>query len=310
MKIGKIKLANPFFLAPMASFSTPPFRKLCKEIGAGLTTSEMVSCEAVMHGSKKTGALIARAKNERPFAIQVFGSEPKRIAAACELLEKKCEIIEVNLGCPVRHITSQGAGAALLREPKKIGSIFDALSTLSVPVTAKMRLGFGTKTNSLEIARLVERGGAAALTVHGRTAKQDYSVKPDLASIRRIKGALSIPVIGNGGISSPEDAEAMFKQTKCDGVMVGRAALGNPFIFRQLNDYFRNGEYSKPSLEERMHLFERFLKYAKKEPIATLRMQSVYFTTGLDNAAELRRRISKAKTIAEIVRVAAAVGKA
>jgi len=305
MKIGNVRLENGFFLAPMANFSTPPFRRLCKEFGAGLTTSEMVSCEAVIHGNERTEEMFARARNEVPFAIQVFGSKPERIALAAEALEKKCEIIDLNLGCPARHITCQGAGAALLRTPAKISGIFDALTTIRVPVTAKMRLGFGTKTRCVEIAGLIERGGAAALTVHARTAKQDYSKKADLGAIRKIKEALSIPVIGNGDISTPEDAERMLKATGCDGVMVGRGALGNPFIFRQMKEYFRDGEYAMPGEKEKIGVFLRFLEYAQKGPIASTRMQSFYFTKGLDNAVGIRRRISATKSVGEIRKIAA-----
>ena len=305
MKIGNVKLENGFFLAPMANFSTPPFRRLCNEFGAGLTTSEMVSCEAVIHGNERTEEMYARARNEVPFAIQVFGSEPERIALAAEALEKKCEIIDLNLGCPARHITCQGAGAALLRTPARISGIFDALTTTRAPVTAKMRLGFGTKTKCVEIARLIERGGAAALTVHARTAKQDSSKKADLGAIRKIKEALSIPVIGNGDVIRPEDAEKMLEATGCDGVMIGRGALGNPFIFRQMDDYFRDGKYAMPGEKEKMEVFLRFLEYAQNGPVASTRMQSFYFTKGLDNAVGIRRRISATKSVGEIRKIAA-----
>jgi len=307
MKIGKLRLKNGFFLAPMAGFSTPPFRRLCREQGAGLTTSEMISSEAVLHGSVKTGRLVARARNEKPFAIQVFGSDPKRIALAAQTLEKKCEIIDVNLGCPVRRITNQGAGAALLKTPDKIAEIFDALTTLSVPVTAKMRLGFGTKTKCVEIARLIERGGAYALTVHARTAKQDYSKAPDLDSIRKIKAAVSIPVIGNGSVFTPEDAEMMFEKTGGDGVMAGRAALGNPFIFRQLNEYFRDGEYEIPDAAERLGMLQRFLAYAKGDPVTLVRAQAIHFVAGMREAAEIRRRLMGAKSAGELREVVSQV---
>jgi len=309
MKIGPVKLENGFFLAPMAKFSTPPFRRLCKEQGAGLTTSEMVSSEAVIHKSQRTQGIISRAEIEFPFAIQVFGVEPKRIALAAEALEKRCEIIDINLGCPVHHITRPGAGAALLKKPEKIKEIFGALTTLKIPVTAKMRLGFGTKTKCVDIARIIERGGAAAITVHGRTAKQDYSAKTDFSSIRKIKEALSIPVIGNGGVFTPEDAETMFEKTGCDGVMIGRGALGNPFIFGQMIDYLQDGEYALPSKKEKMEMFQQFLDYAKDEPAALLRAQSIHFTTGLANAAEMRRRIMKTKSIGEIQKIAESISE-
>jgi tRNA-dihydrouridine synthase B len=300
MKIGNVKIKNCFFLAPMASFSTAPFRRLCREEGAGLTTSEMVSSEAVLHKNAKTESIIARARGERPYAIQVFGSEPGRIALAAAALEKKCEIIDVNLGCPVRHVMKQGAGAALLKDPAKIAEIFDAMSVLKIPYTAKMRLGFDTNARALEIARIVEKGGASLLTVHGRTGKQDYSVPPDLASIRKIKHALSIPVIGNGGISRPEDAESMIEKTGCDGVMVGRAAIGNPFIFRQMNDYFSKGSYLTPTTKDCFDVLGRFLRYSKNEPISVVRFQAVQFILGIENAAKIRKKIAGATSLSDI----------
>ncbi len=306
MKIGSIELESNFFLAPMAGFSTPPFRRLCKEYGAGLTTSEMVSCEAVLRGNKTTQKIISRAENEKPFAIQVFGSEPKRIALAADALGKKCDIIDLNLGCPTPHITSQSSGAALLDKPEKIEEMLDLMTVIKIPVTAKIRLGFGTKANCVEIAKLIERGGAKALTVHGRTAKQDYSKKADLQAIREIKKALTIPVIGNGDVFKPEDAEAMLKETKCDAIMIGRGALGNPFIFRQMKEYFQEGEYEAPGKKERMQAFRKFLQYARGESVARIKAQAIQFTKGLQNAAETRRSMMKAKTVEEIERVASA----
>lgn len=305
MRIGSVRLSNGFFLAPMASFTTLPFRRLCKEYGAGFTASEMISSEGVLHGNKKTEAMIASAENEKPFGIQIFGNEAKQIALAAAHLEKKCDILDINLGCPVRRITQQGSGASLLKKPEKIAEIFDSLTSIKIPVTAKMRLGFGTKTHCVDIAKLIERKGAAALTVHGRTARQDYSKKVDLSSIREIKNALSIPVIGNGDVFTPENAEEMFSKTKCDGVMIGRGALGNPFIFRQLNDYFENHTYSIPNEAERTAMFLKFLDYAKTSPISQLRMQSFQFTKGFSNAVEMRRKIMTAKTVEEIRKIAA-----
>ena len=304
MKIGRVKLKNGFFLAPMADFSTAPFRRLCRECGAGLTTSEMVSCEAAIHRNWRTERLVARAKGEKPFAIQVFGSEPKRIALAGEMLEKKCEILDVNLGCPSKKITEQGAGAALLRKPKRIAEIFDCLSSVKVPVTAKMRLGIGTKARCVEIAKLIERGGASALTVHGRTAEQGYSGKADLKAIKRIADALSIPVIGNGDVLVPEDAEKMMEKTGCAGVMIGRGALGNPLIFRQMKDYFRKGRYEVLEKGEKVKMLLKFLGYAEDEPVKIVRAQSTHFIKGFPGSAGVRARIMKEKSVAGIRRIA------
>jgi tRNA-dihydrouridine synthase B len=307
MKIGNLKLENGFFLAPMANFSTPPFRKLCKEEGAGLTTSEMVACDAVLHGFKRISKIIERSDLEVPYAIQIFGADSKNISHAAQALEKKCEILDLNFGCPSHIITNQGAGAALLKKPALIKEILDSLSTLTIPVTAKMRLGFNTKTKCVEIAKLIEKGGAAALTVHGRTYTQDYSTKPDLISIKKIKEALSIPVIGNGNIYSPEDAENMLKKTGCDGVMIGRGAQGNPFIFRQMLEYFETGQYEIPREKERMEMFLKFLEYSKNEEVPSLRTQVVFFTKGLKGASRMRQSLTNAKSVEEMKKIAQAV---
>ena len=299
MKIGRVKVRNGFFLAPMAGFSTAPFRRLCREHGAGLTTSEMVSSEAILHRNARTQALAARARREKPYAIQIFGSEPKRIALAAASLEKCCEIIDINLGCPARHVTRQGAGAVLLKSPEKITQIFDALTVLRIPYTAKMRLAADIRT-TLKIVKIVEKGGASLLTVHARTASQGYSVPPDFSAIRKIKKALSIPVIGNGGIARPEDAKSMIEKTGCDGVMVGRAAIGNPFIFQQLNDYFRMGKYRLPKTEDSFKALGRFLNYSKNEPISAVRFQAVQFVSGMKGAPLLRKKIARAESLADI----------
>ena len=310
MKIGNVNLRNGFFLAPMAGFSTAPFRRLCRELGAGLTTSEMVSSEAVLHKNASTESACARAKDERPYAIQIVGSEPASISLAAVTLQGRCEIVDVNLGCPACAVTGQGAGAALLDDPARVARIFDALTVLKVPYTAKMRLGFRTKAGALEIARIAERGGASALTVHGRTAKQGYNTPCDRAAIGEIKRALSIPVIGNGDVSGPEAAESMMKETGCDGVMVGRAAIGNPFIFKQMVDYFREGDYLPQTAGERAGTLERFLRYAAKEPLVAVRLQAVQFVSGVDNAAAIRLRISRAKSLEEIKKAAEEFGRA
>ena len=310
MKIGNVTIRNGFLLAPMAGFSTAPFRRLCREFGAGLTTSEMVSSEAVLHPNRTTEAALVRAKDERPFAIQIVGSEPLSISLAATVLQERCELIDVNLGCPAASVTGQGAGAALLDDPARVTRIFDALTVLKVPYTAKIRLGFRTKEGALEIARIAERGGASALTVHGRTAKQGYRIPADLAAIGEIKRALSLPVIGNGDVTSPETAERMMKETGCDGVMIGRAAIGDPFIFRQMTEYFRDGAYVAPSAAERAGALERFLRYAAKEPLPAVRLQAVQFVSGVKAAAALRLRVSRAMSLEEIAKVAEQFGRA
>lgn len=305
MKIGKVKLKNNFLLAPMANISSAPFRRLCREFGAGLTTSEMISAEALLRGNARTEAMIGRAAGEKPYCLQIFGDDAKQIGRAAEKLEKKCELVDVNLGCPVRKIVDQGAGAALLKKPKLIGEIISELAgSLAVPVTAKMRLGFSSKAGAVEIAKIIEKGGACALTVHGRTVKQGYGGKVDYCAIQEIKNAISIPVIGNGDIFKPEDAERMLAETGCDGVMVGRGAMGNPFIFRQMKGYFAKGEYALPSAAEKAEAFLKFLKYCSgKEQLSNLKVQASLFTKGIEGGAEIRRNIAKAKSPGEVEKV-------
>jgi len=213
MQIANIKLKNPFMLSPMVSVTCGPFRKLCREYGASLTTPEMISSEALIRDNEKTWKMIEKQDNENPFCIQLFGSDSETIYQAALKLEKHCDIIDINLGCPVYNITKFGYGSALLDDHEKLKQIFDKLTTINIPVTAKMRLGTKSKDNCVKTAKLLENCGIASLAVHGRTALQSYTGKADYQAIREIKESLSIPVIGNGDVFKPEDAEKILKLT-------------------------------------------------------------------------------------------------
>lgn len=297
-KIGKIQMENPFVLAPMAGVTDLPFRKLCKEQGAGLICTEMVSAKAISFHNKNTEALMEMDPSEHPVSLQLFGSEPELMAEVAKSIEERpFEILDINMGCPVPKVVNNGEGSALLKDPKLIGKIIKAVSgAIRKPVTAKMRIGFeGYPVDPVEIAKIMEDSGAAAIAVHGRTRQQYYSGHADWDTIRKIKEAVRIPVIGNGDVDSPEKAEALLKETGCDAVMIGRAVRGNPWIFRELNHYFLTGEkLPRPSAEE---IREMILRHARMQieikgeftGIREMRKHVAWYTAGMRHSAGLRR---------------------
>lgn len=297
-KIGEIQMKNPFVLAPMAGVTDLPFRKLCKEQGAGLICTEMVSAKAISFHNKNTEALMEMDPSEHPVSLQLFGSEPGLMAEVAKSIEERpFEILDINMGCPVPKVVNNGEGSALLKNPKLIGKIIKAVSgAIRKPVTAKMRIGFeGYPVDPVEIAKIMEDSGAAAIAVHGRTRQQYYSGHADWDTIRKIKEAVRIPVIGNGDVDSPEKAEALLKETGCDAVMIGRAVRGNPWIFRELNHYFLTGEkLPRPSAEE---IREMILRHARMQieikgeftGIREMRKHVAWYTAGMRHSAGLRR---------------------
>ena len=297
-KIGGVEIDNPFVLAPMAGVTDLPFRKLCKEQGAGLICTEMVSAKAISFHNKNTEALMEIDPSEHPVSLQLFGSEPELMAEVAKSIEDRpFEILDINMGCPVPKVVNNGEGSALLKDPKLIGKIIKAVSgAVQKPVTAKMRIGFeGYPVDPVEIAKIMEDSGAAAIAVHGRTRQQYYSGQADWDTIRKVKEAVRIPVIGNGDVDSPEKAEALLKETGCDGVMIGRAVRGNPWIFRELNHYFQTGEkLQRPSAEE---IREMILRHARMQiekkgeftGIREMRKHVAWYTAGMRHSAVLRR---------------------
>lgn len=297
-KIGNVQMESPFVLAPMAGVTDLPFRRLCKEQGAGLICMEMVSAKAISFHNKNTEALMEIDPCEHPVSMQLFGSEPELMAgAAAQIEEKPFDILDINMGCPVPKVVNNGEGSALLKDPHLIGRIISSVSrAVKKPVTAKIRIGFeGYPVDVVEIAKIIEASGAAAIAVHGRTRQQYYSGCADWDAIRRVKEAVSIPVIGNGDVDSPLKAEALLRETGCDAVMIGRAVRGNPWIFREMNHYFKTGELlPRPSGGE---IREMILRHARAQielkgeftGIREMRKHVAWYTAGMRHSAGLRR---------------------
>ena len=254
LKIGNVELDSPVALAPMAGVTDLPFRILCREQGCGLMCTEMVSAKALLYKNRNTKPLLETKPEERPVAVQLFGSDPDIMSEMALMLEEgPYDIIDVNMGCPVPKIVNNGEGSALMKNPKLAGEILSAMTRkLKKPVTVKFRKGFNDESvNAVEFAKMAEQSGAAAVAVHGRTREQFYSGKADWDIIRQVKEAVRIPVIGNGDIFTPQDAGRMMEETGCDGVMVARGAKGNPWIFRRIDHYLKTGEVlPKPKPEE------------------------------------------------------------
>ena len=308
-KIGDVEIDNPFVLAPMAGVTDLPFRKLCKEQGAGLICMEMVSAKAISFHNKNTEALMEIDKCENPVSMQLFGSEPELMArVAAEIEERPFDILDINMGCPVPKVVNNGEGSALLKNPELIVKIVKSVSSaIKKPLTVKVRIGFeNAPVDIVDIAKRVEDAGAAAIAVHGRTRQQYYSGTADWDAIRRVKEAVSIPVIGNGDVDSPEKAKALIKETGCDGVMIGRAVRGNPWLFRELNHYFETGEkLPRPSVEE---VREMILRHARMQidlkgeftGIREMRKHLAWYTAGMRHSAALRRETNLVSSYEEL----------
>ena len=305
LKIGSVELNNPFILAPMAGVCDLPFRLLCKEKGAAMVCTEMVSAKAIYYNNKNTKELLTIDKNEGPVSLQLFGSEPKLMAEMAKRIEEiPFDILDFNMGCPVPKVVNNGEGSALMKNPVLAGHIIEAMANaISKPVTVKIRAGFDAEhINAVEIAKIAENSGAAAITVHARTREQYYSGKADREIIRLVKEAVTIPVIGNGDIDCYESAKHMLEYTGCDGVAIGRGAEGNPWIFEELNAKYAGLNYNKPSLEEVKEMIMRHAKMLidyKGEYIGIreMRKHAAWYTAGFKGASKLRGRLNEASSI-------------
>lgn len=305
LKIGSVELNNPFILAPMAGVCDLPFRLLCKEKGAAMVCTEMVSAKAIYYNNKNTKELLTIDKNEGPVSLQLFGSEPKLMAEMAKRIEEiPFDILDFNMGCPVPKVVNNGEGSALMKNPVLAGHIIEAMvNAISKPVTVKIRAGFDAEhINAVEIAKIAENSGAAAITVHARTREQYYSGKADREIIRLVKKAVTIPVIGNGDIDCYESAKHMLEYTGCDGVAIGRGAEGNPWIFEELNAKYAGLDYNKPSLEEVKEMIMRHARMLidyKGEYIGIreMRKHAAWYTAGFKGASKLRGCLNEASSI-------------
>lgn len=305
LKIGSVTLPNNLILAPMAGVTDLPFRLLCKEQGAGLLCMEMVSAKAILYKNRNTESLLEIDPRENPVSLQLFGSDPEIISKIAHQIEDKpFDILDLNMGCPVPKIVNNGEGSALMKNPKLAGEIIrETVKAIDKPVTVKIRKGFDDEhTNAVEMAKIAEDAGAAAVAVHGRTREQFYSGRADWDIIRRVKEAVSIPVIGNGDLLTAEDVIAMEAQTGCDGFMIARGAQGNPWIFRQILHYFETGEHlTKPTLEEVTQMILRHARMMlefKGEYIGIreIRKHAAWYTAGYPNSARLRVAINNVES--------------
>ena len=306
LKIGDVSLKNNLILAPMAGVTDLPFRLLCKEQGAGLLCMEMVSAKAIYFNNKNTEELLTIDDREPPVSLQLFGSDPDIISEMAKKIENRpFSILDINMGCPVPKVAGNGEGSALMKNPKLVEEIVSKTAkAIKKPVTVKIRKGFDDEhINAVEIARIAESAGAAAVAVHGRTREQYYSGKADWDIIRQVKEAVEIPVIGNGDVASPEAARQLMETTGCDGIMIGRGAQGNPWIFRQILHWMETGEEeSKPDLEEVKAMILRHARMLVEYKgaytgIREMRKHVAWYTAGYPNSAKLRARVNEIESL-------------
>lgn len=301
LKIGNVTLENNVILAPMAGVTDLPFRLLCKRQGAGMVCMEMVSAKAILYKNRNTEELLRISPEERPVSLQLFGADPGIMGEiAAQIQDRPFDILDINMGCPVPKVVNNGEGSALMKDPALAEEIIRSVVRSSAkPVTVKIRKGFdGANENAVELAERAEQAGAAAVAIHGRTREQFYSGRADWEIIRKVKEAVTIPVIGNGDVDSPESAARMLAETGCDGLMVGRAARGNPWIFREIVSYLETGRVpERPGAEEKR---ERILEHARLmlahkgeyTAVREMRKHVSWYTFGYPGSAKLRGKIN------------------
>lgn len=310
LKIGNVELENNVILAPMAGVTDLPFRLLCKEQGAGLVCTEMVSAKAILYNNKNTNALLKMHSDEAPVSLQLFGSDPDIMGEIAKRIEElPFSILDINMGCPVPKVVNNGEGSALMKNPELAGKIVSSVvKAIKKPVTVKIRSGFDKEhVNAVEMSKIIEDSGAEAIAIHGRTREQFYSGEADWDIIARVKEAVSIPVIGNGDITDCKSAQELLKQTGCDGIMVGRSARGNPWIFSQLTAYLADGStLPLPSHEEKKEMMLRHsrlqLQYkGEYTGVREMRKHISWYTAGMPDSAKLRRQVNAAEKFSQLV---------
>lgn len=310
LTIGNVTLENNVILAPMAGVTDLPFRLLCREQGAGMVCMEMVSAKAIYYNNRNTEELLTIHPDEQPASLQLFGSDPQIVADMARRIEERpFAILDFNMGCPVPKVVNNGEGSALMREPELVEKLLTQLvKAVKKPVTIKIRKGFDEEhCNAAEIARIAESCGVAAVAVHGRTRAQYYSSHADWECIRQVKEAVKIPVIGNGDVNSPQAAREMLDQTGCDGVMIGRAAQGNPWIFREVANFLESGTLTpRPSNREKR---ETILRHARLQletkgeytAVREMRKHLAWYTVGMPHSARFRQTINAMETMEELL---------
>ena len=310
MKIGNVQLDNEVFLSPMAGVTDLPFRTICKEKGCGMLYTEMINAKALCYDDENTKKMLRMDKDEHPVAVQIFGSDPEFMGKAAIIMNQyPNEILDINMGCPAPKVIKNGDGSALMRNPKLAAEVLTAVVKNSEkPVTLKIRKGWDDDSvNAVEIAKIAEECGISALAIHGRTREQFYSGKADWDIIAEIKQAINIPVIGNGDVFEVEDAVNMLEKTKCDAIMIGRGAQGNPWIFNRINHYMKTGEIlPEPTLEEKITTAIRHMNLAVDEhgdsvAVREMRKHIGWYLKGLKNSAKYRDQINKITDYKEVI---------
>lgn len=310
LRIGNVELKNNLILAPMAGITDISYRPLCIEKGAAMTVMEMVSAKAITYNNKKTLDMLLTEPSEKPISLQIFGSEPSIMSEAVKKLEEyPFDIIDINMGCPVNKIVNNNEGSALMKDPILVGKIVESVvNSTKKPVTVKIRAGFSNENlNAPEIAKVIEESGAKAVAVHGRTREQMYRGKARLDIIRKVKESVKIPVLGNGDLRSGDDVENMYDKTHCDGFLIARGALGNPWVFKEIIDYCKNHTIDKrPSFDEIMEMIlvhtKRLIHYKNDENMAIREMRKhvAYYTAGIRNSSHIRGKLNYAETLKEL----------
>jgi tRNA-dihydrouridine synthase B len=304
LKIGKIKIKNNLVLAPLAGITNLAFRMLCKNNGAGLVYSEMISANALAHGSKKTAKYLLKTdKKEKPVSFQIFGSDPKNIKLATEYINNiNCDIIDINMGCPVRKVTSINSGAMLMKKLNKAQEVIKAvINNTNKPTTIKMRIGWNNNETYIDLARIAQDLGCAAITLHARTAEQMYSGIADINKIKELKTKIDIPLIGNGDIRTPQDAKKMLENTNCDGIMIGRYAMSDPTIFKRTDNYLKNNILEpEPTKIEKLKLILKYYDYSKKYGPVTagnIKLHIFQILKGFKYSKQLKTKIGPIQNI-------------